>query len=98
VIINQGGITDLVDHGVNGFICTDDPADFAEAARVLRDDAALRLQMSMHARSIADRNPWTAIMAQLEGYYEEAYTLNERMNRVYPPRWNFLSWRMRRLN
>lgn len=98
VIINQGGITDLVDHGVNGFICTDDPADFAEAARVLRDDAALRLQMSMHARSIADRNPWTAIMAQLEGYYEEAYTLNARMNRVYPPRWNFLSWRMRRLN
>lgn len=28
ISINQGGITDLVEHGVNGFICTDDPADF----------------------------------------------------------------------
>lgn len=98
VIINQGGITDLVEHGVNGFICTDNPAEFAEAARALRDDPALRRQMSLNARTIADRNPWTAIMAQLEGYYREAYLLNERTTRVYPPRWNFLSWRMRRLN
>ncbi len=98
VIINQGGITDLVEHGVNGFICTDDPAEFAEAARTLRDDHALRRQMSNSARTIADRNPWTAIMAQLENYYAEAYHLNARMQRVYPPRWNFLSWRMRRLN
>lgn len=54
--------------------------------------------MSLSARTIADRNPWTAIMAQLENHYAEAYHLNARMQRVYPPRWNFLSWRMRRLN
>jgi len=98
VIINQGGITDLVEDGVNGFVCSDDPAEFAAAARSLRDDLALRTRMSEQARAIADRNPWMAIMAQLEGYYQEAYDLNERLNRVYPPRWNFLTWRMRRVN
>jgi len=98
VIINQGGITDLVEDGVNGFVCADNPAEFAAAARSLRDDLALRTRMSEQARAVADRNPWTAIMAQLEGYYQEAYDLNERLNRVYPPRWNFLTWRMRRVN
>lgn len=98
VIINQGGITDLVDHGVNGFICRDDPQAFAAAARKLRDDPNLRRRMSINARRAAERNPWEAIMGQLEGYYQEAYDLNQRTSRLYPPRWNLLNWRMRRLN
>ena len=93
VIINQGGITDLVDHGVNGFICRDDPQAFAGAARKLRDDPDLRRRMSINARHTAERNPWEAIMGQLEGYYHEAYDLNRRTSRLYPPRWNLLNWR-----
>jgi phosphatidylinositol alpha 1,6-mannosyltransferase len=85
VIINQGGITDLVTHGENGFICADDPQAFANAARLLRDDVALRRRMAYNARSTVEQNSWEAIMAQLEGHYREAIYLNERFNRLFPP-------------
>lgn len=84
-IINQGGITDLVQHGVNGFICAEDPQAFAQAARQLRDDTELRANMSANARQSVERNSWEALMGELEGHYREAIALNERMNRVYPP-------------
>ena len=83
VIIDQGGITDLVTQNVNGFICEDDPQAFAEAVITLRDNLALRQQMSMEARRVADQRPWEAIMAQLEAYYQEAVDLNERYSRAY---------------
>jgi hypothetical protein len=46
--------------------------------------------MSAEARTSAERHPWEAIMGQLEGYYREAYHLNQRINRMYPPRWSFI--------
>jgi phosphatidylinositol alpha 1,6-mannosyltransferase len=84
-IINQGGITDLVQHGVNGFVCGEDPQEYAQAARILRDDPALRRRMSVAARSSVEGNSWEALMAQLEGHYSEALGLNARLNHIYPP-------------
>jgi glycosyltransferase involved in cell wall biosynthesis len=81
IVINQGGAPDLVVHGETGYICTDDSAAFAAAARQLRDNSILRGQMAANARGMAERQPWRAIMGQLEGHYHEALHLNERFGR-----------------
>ncbi|MCK6580375.1 MAG: glycosyltransferase family 1 protein [Anaerolineae bacterium] len=96
VIIDQGGVTDLVQDGVTGFICPGNPFDFADAVIRLRDDRDLLARLSAQARAAVERNSWDAVMVQLEGYYREAVALNDRLNRVpLPPRWglNLLSWR-----
>jgi len=81
-VINQGGVTDLVVDGETGYTCADDPAAFAEAARLLRDDPTLRRRLAHNARHRAEARPWSAIMAQLEGYYREAVSMNQRANRL----------------
>ena len=102
IIIDQGGITDQVTPGVNGFICPDDANTFAEAARTLRDHPGLLRRMSINARQSAASHPWEAVMAQLEGYYADAVTINRRADRMFPQesRWNLLNWKnpIRRLN
>jgi glycosyltransferase involved in cell wall biosynthesis len=85
VIINQGGIVDLVRQDETGFICPPDPAAFAAAAVRLRDDADLRACLSANARRAAESAPWEVIMAQLETHYAEAVRLNERHKRMYAP-------------
>ncbi len=84
VIINQGGITDLVQDGWNGFQCPADPEAFAKAARTLRDDPELREAMSMNAQRSGE-NGWDTILQQLETYYTEAYAMNQRLHQIYPP-------------
>ncbi len=84
VIINQGGITDLVTSGVNGYVCPPDRRAFAAAARRLRDDPDLRRRMSTAAAQSPHLQPWEALMAQLETYYAEAAALNARARRIYP--------------
>ncbi|NDJ61687.1 MAG: glycosyltransferase family 1 protein [Chloroflexi bacterium] len=91
VIIDRGGITDLVEPGINGYICSDDPAEFAAAARRLRDDVALRQRMSQAARAVTEERPWEKIMAQLEDHYMEAVRLNLRLQGMYPPSPNLLT-------
>lgn len=83
VIINEGGITDLVEDGHNGFICPPDPHAFAAAVWKLKENPELRDQMSRNSRHITEQRPWEVIMAQLENYYEEAVELNRRFNRIY---------------
>ncbi|MCI0710104.1 MAG: glycosyltransferase family 1 protein [Chloroflexi bacterium] len=85
VIINQGGIVDLVEDGVNGFHCNDDPHTFREAVIKLRDNDILRKRMGNESRYRATRYPWPAIMRELEDYYIRAVEVNERLNRMYPP-------------
>jgi phosphatidylinositol alpha 1,6-mannosyltransferase len=85
VVINQGGVADLVLEGETGYTCPEDPEAFAAAIKHLRDHPALREQMAFKARQIAMQHPWEAIMAQLEGPYQEAVRLNERLLRMYPP-------------
>jgi len=79
VVINQGGVVDLVQEGETGYICPPEPAAFAAAAEYLRDNSDLRAKMAHQARQYAEAHPWSAIMAQLEAYYAEAYTMNKRV-------------------
>jgi glycosyltransferase involved in cell wall biosynthesis len=82
VVINQGGVIDLVQDGETGYICEPDPTAFAEAVRRLRDYPELRARMAQEARRYAEAHPWSTIMAQLEGYYAEALRMSQRAVRV----------------
>ena len=86
VVVNAGGVVDLVEEGKTGYICEPSSAAFAAAVLRLRDDPALRRQMSVAARAYAEARPWSAIMAQLEGHYAEAISLNLRQRRIQPPK------------
>jgi glycosyltransferase involved in cell wall biosynthesis len=98
VVINQGGVVDLVADGETGFLCDDNPDSFATAARRLRDNPDLRQSMAEKARRFARKRPWSAVMAQLEHHYREALHLNERHKQVYKtgglnfPLPNLLTW------
>lgn len=85
VVINQGGVGDLVIEGETGYTCPDDPLAFAQAVSILRDNAALREQMAFKARMVAQQHPWEGIMSQLEGHYREAVELNQRFTEIYHP-------------
>lgn len=84
VVIDQGGVADLVIAGETGYTCAADPYAFATAIKHLRDDPALRAQMSFKARQLALGRPWEAILGQLEAHYAEAIRINERLLRIYP--------------
>jgi phosphatidylinositol alpha 1,6-mannosyltransferase len=90
VVINQGGVVDLVDHGETGYVVAGEREAFANAVATLRDHPHLRLRMGHRARVIAESRPWEVILSQLEGHYREAIRLNERYNRVFTPIPNLL--------
>jgi len=99
IIINKGGITDLVQHGITGYICPDDPQAFAAAVKMLKDYPDLRESMAQRARQDSEQHPWPMIFAQLEKHYQEAIELNERLNHVRQSaiavrrmRWGRLQW------
>lgn len=83
VVINQGGVADLVIEGETGYTCPDDPQAFANAVIRLRDDPALRLQLAFRAQQIAAQRPWENILAQLETHYREAVAINARLMRIF---------------
>jgi glycosyltransferase involved in cell wall biosynthesis len=85
VIINRGGITDLVQDGSTGYVCSEDPQAFAAAVQKLKDDPTQRRTMAQRARHNAEQHPWTTIMTQLETHYWEALQLNQRLHRMARP-------------
>jgi len=83
VVARAGGAPEVIEHGVSGFAVEPTNAAFAAEIRKLRDRPDLRLGMSRNARAMAEQRPWAALMTQLEGYYEEAYTMNQRFARLF---------------
>jgi glycosyltransferase involved in cell wall biosynthesis len=82
VVINQGGVVDLVEDGKTGYICAANPQAFAAAARELRDHPELRLSLGYNARCFAEKRPWSIVMGELETHYREAVKLSQRAARV----------------
>jgi glycosyltransferase involved in cell wall biosynthesis len=78
VVTRLGSVSELVQDGVTGFVVDHHPHAFANAARTLRDNRPLRDNMARNALTFAQTRPWSAIMRQLEGHYNEALTLNAR--------------------
>lgn len=83
VVINAGGAPDILEDGITGLIVEPSRQAFAQAIIRLRNNSALRMQLSTNARSTAEKRPWSALMAQIEGYYAEAYTMNERFKQLF---------------
>ena len=83
IVINQGGVQDLVEEGRTGYICPPDPAVFAERISYLRDHPEVRLRMAQTARQIAETRPWEAVLCQLETHYAEAVRINNRFKRIF---------------
>lgn len=81
VVINQGGVADLVEDGKTGYLCPDDPQAFVSAVCKLRDNPKLREQMAENARRHAENYPWEKIMQQLESYYATAQQINDQQRR-----------------
>ena len=86
IVVDQGGVKDLVIEGETGFVCPGEPQAFAAAAIRLRDDDVLRRAMAHRARELALERPWERIMAELEAHYREAIAINSRLLRMFPPR------------
>ena len=78
VVVNSGGAPEVIEEGFTGLSVNPSGADFARIIRYLRDHPDIRKEMSRQARLAAERRPWSALMAQLEGYYDEAHRMNQR--------------------
>ncbi len=83
IVTHKGGVRDLVVDGETGYIVQDSPDAFARAVARLRDNPVLCKRLSQRAREIAEDRPWEKIMTQLEEYYDEAITMNERFVRIF---------------
>ena len=83
VVVNAGGAPDVIKDGISGIAVEPTQEAFAEAINYLRDHPEIRFQLSLGARNQAERRPWSALMAELEGYYEEAYTMNQRFKSLF---------------
>ena len=83
IVVKAGGAPDVIEDGVSGIAVEPTRSAFAAEVRRLRDQPEARLTMSRRAREMADQRPWSALMAQLEGYYEEAYAMNQRFKSLF---------------
>ncbi|MBZ0309058.1 MAG: glycosyltransferase, partial [Anaerolineae bacterium] len=77
LVPNSGGVVDLVLDGMNGYICQEDPFDYARKVEKIRTDEAHRRRLSDLALEYARLHPWETLMEELEGYYWEAWRMNE---------------------
>jgi glycosyltransferase involved in cell wall biosynthesis len=82
VVMNRGGVKDLVKPGHNGLHCGEDSLAFANAVESLRDNVTLRQQMRAKSRAMAEANPWQNVMSQLERHYQQAVDLNSHYPRI----------------
>ena len=83
VVANAGGVPDVIADGISGLVVEPTQRAFADAIKRLRDHPETRLQLSHGARAHAETRPWSALMAQLEAYYQEAYTMNQRFKSLF---------------
>lgn len=71
VAARSGGITDIVEEGVNGYLFNPrDDQDFIQATQRLLDNSNERETIRRHARAEAERWGWAAATRQLQGYYQ----------------------------
>jgi phosphatidylinositol alpha 1,6-mannosyltransferase len=77
---SSGGVVDMVIPGETGILCdSKDTDDYARAVARLRDDPTLRARLASGALRLGRSRPWSAIMRQLEEYYQEALDINQRL-------------------
>lgn len=90
--IRSPGIEDIIEDGVNGYLCRDDVADFSAKLTRLGLDAPLRNQFRKAARQAADKYDVSHTTRQLRQKYLEVVSRRE-----YPSMVRGLSQRVREL-
>jgi glycosyltransferase involved in cell wall biosynthesis len=65
------GLTDFIEHGVEGFLCRSD-ADMVAALRLLALDDAMRRRISEHNRTVDTDMTWTNSLSRHDQVYAEA--------------------------
>lgn len=83
VVTNRGAVGELVQEGKTGFVVDHNRRAFAEAATLLANNRQLLAEMSYQARAVAETRPWSSLMSELEGYYYEAYLMNQRFKSLF---------------
>jgi len=83
IVVNEGGVPDLVEHNTTGLICEATQEAFVEKITMLRDNPALLKWMGHNALDIAKQRPWHAVLSQLEDHYREAIALNNRFKQLF---------------
>jgi glycosyltransferase involved in cell wall biosynthesis len=71
IAMNQGGVRDIVQHGVDGFLADDDEAFADQIAEFIRN-SELRSQIEDHARQALDRMTWDDVIARHMTVYQAA--------------------------
>lgn len=83
IAANRGGIPDVVQDGVTGFLYEPDfPGDLLAQSKRLLTNRALRQPMSWSARQEAERWSWTSATEQLRRSYVRAITDNTAVGRL----------------
>jgi glycosyltransferase involved in cell wall biosynthesis len=77
IAARAGGIPDIVEHGVSGFLY-DKPEEAAEAAQLLLRDDSVRERIRENALTEARRWSWAEATQQLRGYYRQVVTAAPR--------------------
>ncbi|MFC5065229.1 glycosyltransferase family 4 protein [Actinomycetospora atypica] len=66
---DAGGVRDLVEPGVTGWLFDTDAPDLRDRVRTWRDDPALRRRMGLAARASTTGRTWPAVCDELLGHY-----------------------------
>lgn len=77
VVMDKMASAEIVRHGVNGFVCSNE-REFAAAIDLLARDKDLRRRMSLSGRSFALTQSWEKICQQLLDYYDLAAQIKNR--------------------
>ena len=69
VATDVGGVSELMDHGRTGFVCSPrDPSPMARVLRHLARDEALRRELARRAREHGEGYGWDRVLDRMEPY------------------------------
>lgn len=73
--VREGGVSDIIDSGQNGFLAeANNPTDFAIKIRTILQNTALRKSMSLMAKKSARRYSWEMVNTALLNSYQKILT------------------------
>ncbi|GAB1421178.1 glycosyltransferase family 1 protein [Anaerolineales bacterium] len=83
IVVNQGGVSELIQHRETGLLSEANEADFSQSVVLLRDQPGLRKALAEAARKDVESKTWIETMASLESYYRDAVLLNQRYQALF---------------
>ena len=82
VATGVGGVPELVRHGLDGFLTSDDPAEIAARLRSVLVEGDLRARMASSAHERAGVFSWDKLVRDTESVYRKVLTMPRRSSRT----------------